>query len=247
MTAVKDASRTVQPALQASGLSRRFGSTLALDRVELELARGQRVALLGPNGAGKSTLLRVLSLRLGASAGNLTVGGYDTRRDPNPARYLVGSVGQQLGLYEELTPRENLRLAARLYGVSRAEGRIDDLLHTVGLSQVAEHLVRTLSRGMQQRVALARAVLHEPLVLLLDEPETGLDAQAQRWLAGLMEEWASRGRAVLMATHQLEWAAQVADQTLVMKDGRIVGTLGRSMEGAALAAAYQSALALPVA
>ncbi|HEY3117274.1 MAG TPA: ABC transporter ATP-binding protein [Chloroflexota bacterium] len=238
-----NSSKVSQPALQASGLSRRFGSTTVLDRINLELACGQRVALLGPNGAGKSTLLRVLSLRLGASAGTLVVGGHDSRRDPNGARRLVGTIGHQPGLYEELSPRENLRLAGRLYSVRDAEARIEHLLRSVELSQVADHPVRTLSRGMQQRVALARAVLHEPLVLLLDEPETGLDAQAQAWLAGLLEEWASLGRAVLLATHQLEWAARVADQTLVMKAGRIVGALGRSVEGAALAAAYQTALA----
>ncbi len=240
-------SREAQPALQATNISRRFGSTIALDQVELELLRGQRVALLGPNGAGKSTLLRVLSLRMGPSAGEVIVGGYDARHDPNPARRLIGAVGQRPGLYEELTPRENLRLAGRLYGILEAETRISQLLATVGLSHVADQPVRTLSRGMQQRVAISRAILHEPLVLLLDEPETGLDALAQLWLAGLMEEWASRGRAVLMATHQLEWAAKIADGTLVMKDGRIVGALGHSVEGAALAAAYQTALALPVA
>lgn len=210
------------PAVQAAGLVRRFGGTLALGGVDLTLDRGQRVVLLGPNGSGKTTLIRVLSLALAPHAGALFIDGKDALREPTACRRLVGVVGHRTGLYEDLTARENLRFSGRLYGVTELEEQVERRLVEFGVESIADQPLRTLSRGMQQRVALARAVLHEPLVLLLDEPETGLDEEAQQRLAAQLEALANERRAVLVATHRLEWAARIADQTVVMKQGAVV-------------------------
>lgn len=200
--------------------------------------------MLGPNGSGKTTLIRVLALALAPSAGNLEVNGVSTTRDARAARRAIGLVGHRTGLYEDLTPRENLRFYARLYGVSAAEQRIGEVLGELGLTRVADQTVRTLSRGTQQRAAVARAILHDPQVLLLDEPETGLDADAQEGLAALIGRWTELGRAVLVATHRLDWAGRLADRALVLKEGAIQAELRPKGEG--LAQAYLQALGADV-
>jgi heme exporter protein A len=231
--------------LQASGLARRFGRSVAVRDVDLELLEGERVVLLGPNGSGKTTLIRLLGLVLPPTAGAITVNGTAVRRDTAAAaRRAIGLVAHRTGLYEDLTARENLRFYGRLYGVPEIENRVSAVLDDVGLGPHANEPVRVLSRGMQQRAALARAILHEPAVLLMDEPETGLDIAAQEWLGDLCKRWARADRAVLVATHHLEWAAAVADRALVLRENRLVRELvapgadlptayGHTMSGAA--------------
>jgi heme ABC exporter ATP-binding subunit CcmA/heme exporter protein CcmB len=208
------------PALQAVGLTRRYGTALALRDVNLMLDYGERVALLGPNGAGKTTLLRVLAGALRPTRGIVQVGGADLGRTVS-ARRAIGVVGHQTCLTGELTIRENLRFFGRLYGVGGLEHRIAAVLDEVELSALADRPVRTLSRGMQQRAALARALLHDPPILLLDEPETALDQPSQERLAALLRAWSAQGRAVLFASHRLEWAEALADRALVLRAGRI--------------------------
>lgn len=210
------------PAIQAVGITRRYAGVLALNGVDLTLERGERLALLGPNAAGKTTLIRVLATALRPTAGALSIWGIDALRSPNEARRLIGVVGHQSYLYGELTARENLRFYARLYAIAAAEHRVAQVIDEVGLEARADEPVRNLSRGLQQRAALARAIIHEPQLLLLDEPETGLDEAAQGTLAQLLVSWAAQGRSFVLASHRHDWARETADRTLVLDRGRRV-------------------------
>jgi heme ABC exporter ATP-binding subunit CcmA len=221
------------------GLVRRYGAAVALRGVDLDLRRGECVLICGPNGAGKTTLIRVLATLLRPSSGSLVVGGQDALRDPVRMRGLLGVVGHQTFLYGDLTPVENLRFYGRLYAVARLEARIAAVLEEVGIAHRGSVPVRTLSRGMQQRVALARAILHEPLILLLDEPETGLDDEAQERLAALIRDWTARERSVLITSHRIEWAARVADRAVVLREGRVAATVGPPLAPDALLSIYR--------
>jgi len=212
----------VAPTVQAVGISRRFGGVRALRNVDLTILPGERVALMGRNGAGKTTLIRVLATALRPQAGALWICGTDPVRQPTDARHMVGVLSHQTYLYAGLTARENLRFYARLYRLADAEARITTVLERVGLDQRADDRVGTLSRGLAQRASLARAILHEPRLLLLDEPETGLDDQAQRMLADLIDEWAALGRSLLLTSHRLDWAKALTDRLVVLDRGAIV-------------------------
>jgi heme ABC exporter ATP-binding subunit CcmA len=211
--------------------------------VDLSIARGEAVALFGPNGAGKTTLIRILATLLRPNVGSFTIGAVDSRH-PGDLRRLLGVVGHQTYLYGDLTPVENLRFYGRIYGVADLDARIQQVLEQVDMAHRADAPVHTLSRGMQQRIAVARAILHRPLVLLLDEPETGLDDDAQQRLAGLVRQWADLGGAVLFASHRLEWAAAVADRAIVLREGRVASVIEPLTDAAALTQAYRATGAL---
>ena len=230
-------------AIRATGILRRFGPATALRGVDVSVGRGERVALVGPNGAGKTTLLRVLATALRPTSGSLAVCGIDALRHPARARQVIGVAGHQSCLYGDLTVRENLRFYGRLYGVDRLESRIEEGLSRIGLDARADERVNRLSRGMQQRASLARAFLHDPEVLLLDEPETGLDDAAQRGLSEHIRDWAARGKAVLLASHRLEWAQALTDRAIVLNEGSVVGEIGAWGErGASLAETYRQTI-----
>jgi ABC-type multidrug transport system ATPase subunit len=217
------------PAIQAVGIVRRYAGVLALRGIDLTLQPGERLALIGPNAAGKTTLIRVLATALRPSSGALSIWGIDALRHATQARRLIGLVGQQPYLYGGLTARENLRFYARLYSVAAPDARIARVINEVGLDGRADEPVRNLSRGLQQRASLARAILHEPRLLLLDEPETGLDEAAQAALGTLLGEWADQGRSVVLATHRLDWAQHITDRTLALDRGAIFSeTAGRT-------------------
>jgi heme exporter protein A len=206
-------------ALRAEGLTARYPgqplSTPALVDINLELQVGERLLLLGPNGAGKSTFIRVFAGLMRAQQGQALVLGQQTRS----ARHLVGVVSHATYLYDELTAAENLRLYAELYGVEDARARAAELLRRVGLAQLAEELVGRLSRGQQQRVTIARALLHDPPVLLLDEPDTGVDAAA----FGLLEELTTElQRTVVLTTHNLVSGLRLGTRVGVLSKGRLV-------------------------
>jgi heme exporter protein A len=210
--------------LVASGIVRRFGSAVALRGVDVRIDRGERVALVGPNGAGKTTLIRVLATGLRPDAGTLVIGGVDALKHADEARRLIGVVGHQTFLYGDLSVRENLRFYGRLYGVTDLDHRIDAVTEQVGLTSRSGDQVRTLSRGMQQRCSIARATLHDPPLLLLDEPETGLDEAAQQTLGGLLRDWAENGGAVLFSSHRSEWIRSLTDRAIVLRSGVAVST-----------------------
>ncbi len=208
--------------IRVRGLVKRFGYTVVLRGVSLEVPAGQTVVLLGPNGAGKTTLLRILATLLRPTAGEILINGEDAVRHPERVRHLLGYVSHQPLVYPDLSAQENLRFYARLYGLEHPEGRIREMLEVVGLHRRAHDLVRTFSRGMVQRLTIARALLHNPPVLLLDEPDTGLDPQAAAMLARLLRQVAGEGRTILLTTHNLARGVDFADRVVVLAGGRIV-------------------------
>ncbi len=188
--------------LEMQGLKKSFGLKPILRGIDLKLNQGERKALMGANGAGKTTLLRILAGLTAPSAGAVRIAGLDLTRDAQRVRQLVGFVGHQPYLYDELTALENLLFFGRMYAVKDAQQRARALLHRVGLEKRVQDRVNTLSRGQLQRLALARALLHSPRLLLLDEPDTGLDEQGNELLELLLDEHVAQGGAALLATHE---------------------------------------------
>jgi heme exporter protein A len=208
--------------IQALGLWKTFGSLAALRGVNLSVGPGERLAIVGPNGSGKSTLVKVIATLLRPSAGTVRLAGLDAQSQALEVRRLVGVVCHQTFLYGELTALENLEFYGRLYGLSDSTDRARQQLRLVGLEGHADVPGRDLSRGMQQRLALARALIHEPPILLLDEPDTGLDQRWTAFLVDLLAEAARQGRAVLLTTHDLERTLDFGDRLAVLNGGRVV-------------------------
>lgn len=210
------------PALAAHGLARRFGHTLAVADIDLEVGRGETVAVFGPNGAGKTTLLKLLCGLLRPSAGEISLLGHSTRKEPAAARRRLGYIAHSSFLYRGLSARENLAFYASLYGLDRPGARLSAMLDRVGLNTRADDPVRTFSRGMLQRLSIARAFLHEPELLFLDEPYTGLDREASGILDGLLAAMRGGMGTVLMVTHDLPRGLSLATRVVLMSRGRIV-------------------------
>ena len=206
--------------IEARELTKRFGGVVALDGVSFELPEGSHTALVGPNGAGKSTLLTVLSTLVAPSSGQASIDGLDVAAAPAELRRCIGVMTHLPMVYEELSSRENLLFFARLYGVPELESRAEELLRAVGLWLRRDEPAEVLSRGYHQRLALARALLHRPRVLLLDEPETGLDEEG----LALLDEQLLRapGVTVLAATHRHDRVDAWADGVLALDRGRLV-------------------------
>jgi len=203
--------------LVADGLTHRFGSERALDNVDLVLDTGEHMAVLGDNGAGKTTLLRILATALRPTSGRLTIAGLDAFGERRRLRHYLGYVAHAPGLYPALSARENLEFFCDLQDVDRT--RVDEALATVGLTSVSHRRAGELSRGMQQRLAIGRAILHDPRLLILDEPDASLGADAADLLAGLMHD-----RTTVLATHDHALANRLCPRTLVLRHGRSLGT-----------------------
>ena len=218
-------------AIAAHGLEKRFGPVAALRGIDLEVPAATTLAVLGPNGAGKSTLLRLMAGLARPTAGTLRVGnpGDDRRR----TRGRVGYLAHASFLYPALTARENLIFAARLYGVLDPRRRAAELLEAQGLAAVADRPAGGFSRGMAQRLAIARGLVHDPPIVLLDEPYTGLDRAAAQALTERLRELRAAGRTLVLVTHELSRAGELADRAVVLARGRIV----HAAEGPALALA----------
>jgi ABC-2 type transport system ATP-binding protein len=225
------------PAVQATALTRTFErrrgrragepETLALDRLDLTIARGEIHGLLGPNGAGKTTLCKILATVLLPTSGHAAVLGHDVVTSTAAVRRLVGIVfGGERGLYTRLTARQNLRYWSALYRQPAGEGldRVERLLHRVGLAERAGDRVETYSRGMKQRLHLARGLVGDPQVLVLDEPTTGLDPVAGREFRALVAELRAEGRTVLVTTHDMAEAEAICDRVSLIDGGRLLAT-----------------------
>jgi len=219
-TAEQTAGATFEASVEATGLGKSYRGVAAVDRVSFVLPAGSRTALLGANGAGKSTLLTLLATLVAPTEGSAQVAGEDLVKAGPELRRRIGVMGHLPMLYEELTPAENLRFFARLYDLEDGAERSTELLRDVGLWGRRDEPTGVLSRGMHQRLALARAVLHRPRVLLLDEPETGLDAEGVELLERLA--LAAPGTTVLAATHRHERVEGWATGRLVLDRGRVV-------------------------
>jgi daunorubicin resistance ABC transporter ATP-binding subunit len=212
------------PIIEAEGVKKAFGSTRALAGVDLAVERGTVLALLGRNGAGKTTFVRILSTLLAPDDGRLRVAGVDVVHDAKIVRALIGLAGQSAAVDETLSGRENLELVGRLYGLPRAEARARaaEMLERLSLGDAGDRLVRTYSGGMRRRLDLGASLVGRPLVLILDEPSTGLDPRSRIQLWELIDEFVKAGTTLLLTTQYLEEADRLADQVAVIERGRLI-------------------------
>jgi heme ABC exporter ATP-binding subunit CcmA len=208
------------PAMEVRRLSIELNGRLVLERVDLSVAPGEIVAVVGPNGAGKTTLLRCLAGLKRPSSGEVLWFGQSPGQDVE-LRRSVGMAAHQRALYGELTPRENLLFAAQLCGVSDAIPRVQQMLTEAGLERHAGMQTRRLSHGLQQRLSLCRALVHDPPLLLLDEPSSGLDEEGRRWLKQLLLQLRDRSRAICLTTHEQNLACSLADRVLRLEEGKL--------------------------
>jgi heme exporter protein A len=224
-------------------LVKRFGLKTVLRGMDFSVESGEFVALLGPNGAGKTTFLRILSSLSRPSLGSVIIAGHSLPGQASAVRRRLGVVSHLPLLYGDLTAEENLQFYSRMYAIPNANKRMGEVLELVGLTARRHDLVRTFSRGMQQRLAIGRAVLHDPEVMLFDEPHTGLDQDACQMLDGVLREVAARGRTVVMTSHDLARVADLASRFDVLSRGIITASIQRSqIEPNELLAFYRKAL-----
>jgi heme exporter protein A len=229
--------------IEVQTLVKRFGHKTVLRGLDFQVETGQFVALLGPNGAGKTTFLRILASLARPTLGQVSIAGYSLPQQAAAVRRQLGVVSHQPLLYGDLSAEENLRFYGRMYGIERLDVRISEVLELIGLSARRRDLVRTFSRGMQQRLAIGRAILHDPQVLLLDEPHTGLDQDACEMLDNVLRQVGVRGRTVLMTSHDLARAAGLAERFDVLSRGKIQASIHQSeLPQDGLLAFYRQAL-----
>ncbi len=211
-------------ALKVDGLSKSYGGKRAVDAVTFEVKSGELYALLGPNGAGKTTTLRMIAGLLNADGGQISVFDVDARNDPLAAKRLIAWLPDEPLLYDKLTAWEYLEFVAGLWGVDIAEARnrAEHLLKLLGLWDNRNDRCETFSRGMKQKAVLAGALIHEPKLLMLDEPLTGLDAAASRLVKDMIRRRVEEGAAVILTTHILEVAERMADRIGIIKDGKLL-------------------------
>ncbi|MCJ7531138.1 MAG: heme ABC exporter ATP-binding protein CcmA [Anaerolineales bacterium] len=214
--------------IEVRKLVKRFGPKVVLRGLDFCVQPGEFVALLGPNGAGKTTFLRILASLSRPSIGEVTLMGMRLPRQAGAVRQRLGVVSHQPLLYGDLTAEENLRFFGRMYGVVDLNHRIAEMLDLVGLTPRKGDLVRTFSRGMQQRLAIGRAVLHDPDIMLFDEPHTGLDQDACTMLDDVLRDVAARGRTVVMTSHDLARAVDLASRFDVISRGVIAASVQRA-------------------
>jgi ABC-2 type transport system ATP-binding protein len=241
MVTMSEPLTTDHPMIRIEGLTRSFGSILAVDDLTVEAPAGRIVGLLGANGAGKTTTLNMLTTLLEPSAGTARVAGHDILDDAIAVRRSLGYVPEHGAVYEGLTAEEYLEMAGRVRGLDRLifAGRADRILSHFGLMNDRKRRLGTFSKGMRRKVLVTAALLHDPRVLFLDEPMDGLDAISQRKLADLLRDLASRGRTILYSSHILEQVQRLCDMLIFLHRGRLlwsgdVSTLRREHHGAAL-------------
>jgi heme exporter protein A len=221
------------PAVEARGVEKWYGPLPAVRGVDLALARGEFLTIFGPNGAGKSTLLRMLCGAVRPTRGTVRIAGEEVGGEEDGWRRKIGLLSHQTFLYPGLTAAENLDFYARLYELADRSSRVEEGLRQVGLLERRGDRVRTFSRGMQQRLALARTLLHEPEVVFLDEPYTGLDPHASAMLRAVLDRLKDGRRTVVLVTHNLSQGLEQADRVVVMVGGRWVSDEPRAAVDAA--------------
>jgi ABC-2 type transport system ATP-binding protein len=209
--------------IEAKGLTKRYGSTVAVDGIDLEVRAGEVFGLLGPNGSGKTTTILMLLGLTEPSAGSVRVLGHDPLREPLAVKRAVGYLPDAVGFYDQLTARENLRYTAKLSGIPDAEreDRVQAALERVRLGKVADHRVKTFSRGMRQRLGLAELVAKGSRVAILDEPTSGLDPQSTQELLELISSFAGEGMTVLLSSHLLAMVQSVCDRVALFREGKV--------------------------
>ena len=208
-------------AIQIEGLSKAFGRTPALRELDLEMSWGQVVTVLGPNGSGKTTLIKTVATLIKPDRGTVRVAGLNAARAGGSVRRTIGVVTHDPLLYDDLTGQENLRFHARMFRLDDIDGRINAATEGMGVSTRLDQRVVTMSHGMKKRFSIARALLHQPAVLLMDEPESGLDQEALAMLDRVVRDHSAHGGAVVMTTHNLERAMAVGHRMAILAGGRI--------------------------
>ncbi len=225
-------------AIDVREVSKEFDRRTVLSDITFSIDTGDFLLILGPNGAGKTTLLRILATLLSPTTGDALIDGFSLKDNPTEIRRRIGFISHSHLLYRDLTTYENLKFYGNMYGVKDLEARIDDLLDRVELNHRRFDVVRGFSRGMFQRLSIARALLHDPDILLLDEPQTGLDPHAVDILEGLIGELAGK-RTFIMVTHNLERSLELGTKAIILRNGQIVFTSENALAPADLRAAYR--------
>ena len=210
--------------IELNDLTKRYGSTLAVDRLSLSVEKGEIFGFIGPNGAGKTTTIRMMAGVLGPTAGRVRISGIDMDSEPEAAKRLIGFIPDRPFLYEKLTGMEFLRFVSDLYGFTDGlfRKRAEELLIQFSLYDWSDHLIEAYSHGMKQRLIIASALLHEPKVIIVDEPMVGLDPAGIRMVKDLLRELAGGGTTIFMSTHTLEIAEDLCNRIGVIHHGRLV-------------------------
>jgi heme exporter protein A len=208
--------------IEVRGLNKKFGYKSALRNIDFCLQEGDSLALFGPNGAGKSTLIQVLCSLLQPTSGSVRIAGYEARHDREALHQIIGLIAHQTFLYPHLSAYENLKFYGAMYRVAQLDARIKDVLDLVGLSDYAHDTVQNFSRGMQQRLSIGRAIIHDPVIMLLDEPFTGLDQQGREDFIRLILQFRDQGKTVIMASHDLPLAIELCQRAAILKAGEMV-------------------------
>jgi ABC-2 type transport system ATP-binding protein len=210
--------------LEVVGLRKSYGDLVAVDGVSLRAAKGETIGLLGPNGAGKTTTVSIIAGLVRPDSGEVRIGGRTLRGDSDPAKRNIGLVPQDIGLYDEMSARENLHLFGALYGMEGAalKRAMEEALDLVGLSERARDKVKGFSGGMKRRLNLAAALLHDPQLLLLDEPTVGVDPQSRNAIFDNLEALRKRGKTLLYTTHYMEEAERLCDRLVIIDRGKII-------------------------
>lgn len=214
--------QNVQYDIQAEGLKKSFGNFDALRGIDLHVKRGEFMTIFGPNGAGKTTLIKLLATLTSPTSGTLSVYGYDVRKDVNNIRSVIGVISHDPYLYDNLSAFENIKFFGTLYGLDDVDNRARSVIKQVGLEKRMNDLVRTFSRGMKQRLTVARAIVHEPKILLLDEPYTGLDQHGAEIFGEMLSDLKSQRRTILMTTHNIDEGLELSDRIGILAKGKIV-------------------------
>ncbi len=214
-------SQVPQIAVKTEAVVKNFGETAVMRGLDLELPAGEVTVLLGTNGAGKSTLLRILAMLTQIDSGSVSIHGSDIAKNGPAIRAMTGSVLHSPMLYADMSVRENLMFFAEMYRLENVDDLIVKTTSQVGIEPRLDHRIRTLSHGFQKRVALARALMHDPQLLLLDEPESGLDSQSVSRLEKIIDNYRSTGRTVVITTHIVEHALELADRAVVLNSGTV--------------------------
>lgn len=208
--------------IEVSRLWKSYGPVDALRGIDLNIKKGEFLTIFGPNGAGKSTLLKILSTIIRPTSGKVSIDGIDISSANEDARNRIGVISHKAFLYGNLTARENLLFYGKLYDVPKLNDRISELLSEVGLQHRSGDMVRTFSRGMLQRLTIARAIIHNPAIIMLDEPYTGLDQHAARMLRNLLKKLHTEDKTIVMTTHDITNGLEVSDRIVIQLLGKIV-------------------------
>ena len=208
--------------IKADRLKKSYGNFEALRGIDLHVKRGEFFTLFGPNGAGKTTLIKLLATLTDPTSGNLSVCGFDAKKEVNNIRSVIGVISHDPYLYDNLSALENIKFFGALYGLDDIENRARSVIKQVGLEKRMNDIVRTFSRGMKQRLSVARAIVHDPKILLLDEPYTGLDQHGSQIFGEMLSDLKSHRRTILMTTHSIDEGLDLSDRIGILTKGKIV-------------------------